>query len=276
MPRYVYTSRDGGQKTAIQEDSAASRHNLDASEVAAREALPKRQVPFTQPTCSICLDDFEHNQTIVRELPCSHIFHPECIDGFLRDNSSLCPMCKKSALPQGYFVTDVTNAMVRRERLIRRIRERVETITLEDGTTVTRPRIFHRSGGSRIANFQPQIGRTSRRRRAEDADVGSASRRSTEMAPVPATTAPDVPGIVVQPRSEVPRAGTSARREWGRNRLRSAMLEMRTANDEARDMEGAVPKCKFKHNHLSTFVYPKRLTNFVGRRILGKVFPSLL
>jgi hypothetical protein len=261
MPRYVYTSRDGGQKPAIQEDSAAPPHNLDASEVAARDALPKREVPFTQPTCSICLDDFEHNQTIVRELPCSHIFHPDCIDSFLRDNSSLCPMCKKSALPQGYFVTDVTNAMVRRERLIRRIRERVETITLDDGTTVTRPRNFRRSGGSRIANIQPQIGRTSRRRRAEGANVRStlaASSRSTEMAPVPATTAPDVPGIVVQPAPEAPRAGTSARREWGRNRLRSALLEMRTANDEARDMERAIPKCKFKHNHLFTFEYCKR------------------
>jgi hypothetical protein len=96
------------------------------------------------------------------------------------------------------------------------------------------------------------------------------------MAPVPATIAPDVPVIVVQPLSEAPGAGTSARREWGINRLRSALLEMRTANDEARDMERAIPKCKFKHNHLFTFVYRKWLTNFVGRRILGRVFPSLL
>jgi hypothetical protein len=263
MPRYVYTSKDGEEKTAIHDDTAAPRNNLDASEVAAREALPKREVPFTQPTCSICLDDFEHNQTIVRELPCSHIFHPECIDGFLRDNSSLCPMCKKSALPQGYFVSDVTNAMVRRERLIRRMRERVESITLEDGTTITRSRSYHTSGGSRIANFQRQLGRTSRRRRAEDADVAStsaASLGSTEMAPVPATTAPDVPAIVEQPPPEVQRAGPSARREWGRNRLRSAVLQTRTANDEVRDMERALPKCRFQHNYLPTFTYRKMLT----------------
>ena len=82
--------------------------------------------------------------------------------------------------------------------------------------------------------------------------------------------------LVVQPPPEAPRAGTWARREWGRNRLRSALLEMGTANNEARDMERAIPKCKFKHNHLFTFEYCKRLINFVGRRILGKVFPSLL
>lgn len=263
MPRYVYTSKDGGQKTAIQDDTAAPRNNLDASEVAAREALPKREVPFTQPTCSICLDDFERNETIVRELPCSHIFHPECIDGFLRDNSSLCPMCKKSALPQGYFVTDVTNAMVRRERLIRRMRERVETMTLEDGTTITRTRTYHTSGGSRIANFQRRIGRTSRRRRAEDAYVTStlgASPRSTEMAPVLATITPNVPANIEQPPPEIQRAGTSARREWGRNRLRSAVLQTRTANDEARDMERAFPRCKLPPNSLATFAYRKMLT----------------
>lgn len=79
---------------------------------------------FSQSTCPICLDDFVSNETQVRELPCKHIFHPECIDLFLRDNSSLCPMCKASALPPGYCPVKVTNLMVRRERLVRRMRER--------------------------------------------------------------------------------------------------------------------------------------------------------
>ncbi|KAK5080563.1 hypothetical protein LTR05_008506 [Lithohypha guttulata] len=79
---------------------------------------------FSQPTCAICLEDFIVGETMVRELPCKHIFHPECIDLFLRDNSSLCPMCKKSALPAGYCPVKVTNLMVRRERLIRRMRDR--------------------------------------------------------------------------------------------------------------------------------------------------------
>jgi Ring finger domain len=248
MPRYVYTSKDGAaQQLATKEASTSQPGNLDAAETAARAALPKREVPFTQPTCSICLDDFEHNQTIVRELPCSHIFHPECIDGFLRDNSSLCPMCKKSALPQGYLVTDVTNAMVRRERLIRRMRERVTTVTLEDGTTVTQPRTYQTSGGRRMASFHRQFGRTNRRRRAESAHAAASLARAggnTEMATVPTDTAPEL-STSIEPPPEIQRAGTLARREWGRNRLRSAVLQTRTADDEARAMVQAMPRCKF-------------------------------
>ncbi|KAF2401784.1 hypothetical protein EJ06DRAFT_555432 [Trichodelitschia bisporula] len=83
--------------------------------------LPPHPAPFSQPTCAICLDDFTPYETRIRELPCHHIFHPECIDPFLRQNSSLCPMCKLSVLPADYS-PPITNAMVRRERLLRRMR----------------------------------------------------------------------------------------------------------------------------------------------------------
>ncbi|KAF1851361.1 uncharacterized protein K460DRAFT_32187 [Cucurbitaria berberidis CBS 394.84] len=79
---------------------------------------------FSQPTCPICLDDFEPNETQVRELPCRHVFHPDCIDTFLLRNSSLCPMCKQSVLPKGDCPVHITNVMVRRERHIARMRAR--------------------------------------------------------------------------------------------------------------------------------------------------------
>ena len=79
-------------------------------------------LPYAQPTCAICLDNFESGITEIREIPCGHIFHPECIDMFLGDNSSLCPLCKKSALPVGYCPTRISNAMVRTERNLRKIR----------------------------------------------------------------------------------------------------------------------------------------------------------
>ncbi|CZR54847.1 uncharacterized protein PAC_04731 [Phialocephala subalpina] len=82
-------------------------------------------LPYSQPTCPICLEDFESGLSEIRELPCGHIFHPECIDMFLINNSSLCPLCRKSALPIGYCLIKITNAMVRRERNLRRIRSRV-------------------------------------------------------------------------------------------------------------------------------------------------------
>jgi hypothetical protein len=81
-----------------------------------------------QPDCHICLDRFEHCVTIIRQLPCGHIYHPVCIDEFLTQNSSLCPLCKQCMLPQNYS-PKITNSMVRRERAVRRLRERV---TLDD------------------------------------------------------------------------------------------------------------------------------------------------
>lgn len=78
-----------------------------------------------QPQCHICLDSYEDRLTIIRELPCHHIFHPVCIDEFLTRNSSLCPVCKQCMLPRGYS-PKITNSMVRRERALRRLQERVD------------------------------------------------------------------------------------------------------------------------------------------------------
>lgn len=82
--------------------------------------LPPNSELYDQPSCSICLDDFISHVTTVRELRCGHIFHPACIDSFLENQSSLCPLCKKSSLPPGYVPAQLTNATVRRERQMRR------------------------------------------------------------------------------------------------------------------------------------------------------------
>ncbi|KAK5630595.1 hypothetical protein RRF57_006310 [Xylaria bambusicola] len=74
-----------------------------------------------QPTCLICLEPFESKVTIIRELSCGHIFHPECIDEFLSDMSSLCPLCKASMYPRGHC-PPITNSMVRRELGTRKLR----------------------------------------------------------------------------------------------------------------------------------------------------------
>ncbi|KAJ1990519.1 hypothetical protein H4R33_001697 [Dimargaris cristalligena] len=47
----------------------------------------------THETCSVCIDDIEKGQKI-RQLPCFHIFHVECIDQWLLEKSSACPLCK--------------------------------------------------------------------------------------------------------------------------------------------------------------------------------------
>ena len=43
-------------------------------------------------TCSICLEKFAAGQ-LARSLPCSHIFHAECIDPWLRQ-ARTCPHCR--------------------------------------------------------------------------------------------------------------------------------------------------------------------------------------
>ena len=74
-----------------------------------------------QPVCSICLVEFQNRLTVIREIHCGHIFHRECIDEFLGEISSLCPVCKASMLPQGHC-PKITNSMVRQEYALRRLR----------------------------------------------------------------------------------------------------------------------------------------------------------
>ena len=42
--------------------------------------------------CCICLAAYADNEEL-RELPCSHLFHTECVDKWLKINAS-CPLCK--------------------------------------------------------------------------------------------------------------------------------------------------------------------------------------
>jgi hypothetical protein len=42
--------------------------------------------------CSICLENFKLNDNVIK-LPCKHEFHPECLNGWLK-NKSTCPMCR--------------------------------------------------------------------------------------------------------------------------------------------------------------------------------------
>ncbi|KAJ1971974.1 hypothetical protein H4R35_004946 [Dimargaris xerosporica] len=48
-------------------------------------------------SCSICLCNFQLGDE-ARKLPCSHVFHKDCIDVWLVKHSALCPICRVHCL----------------------------------------------------------------------------------------------------------------------------------------------------------------------------------
>jgi hypothetical protein len=216
-----------------------------------------RPTALDQPTCPICLDDFvvadpstnEMGNT-VRELPCHHIFHPECVDAFLRDNSSLCPMCKKSCLPRGFCPKNVTNAMVRRERIMRRNRER-GTVDENQSTVPSADALDHDNPPQPTSH--PPASLTQRiARRITSAPAASYS-SSQQMAGIPSTAQRSATDAYPQP-PPVPPADASRRREWARQRA-LAMLGRRAPLLDSDAEEAA------------------RTTRW--RKVLGSIFPGL-
>nr|KAJ3422466.1 hypothetical protein HK105_007893 [Polyrhizophydium stewartii] len=77
--------------TRLMEQHAQGQHPPAASETTIR-TLPHR--PFKREgalhvECIVCQEDFAEEETTI-ELPCKHVFHPECINNWLKLNASLC------------------------------------------------------------------------------------------------------------------------------------------------------------------------------------------
>lgn len=58
--------------------------------------LNGKGIPQSEATCSICLEEFEEG-SMVRELPCGHLFHSGCVDKWLSLNPT-CPLCREGIL----------------------------------------------------------------------------------------------------------------------------------------------------------------------------------
>ena len=280
MPLYTYgdgvpvqptarsVAREGTASTAVRESDVLGKEET----VAESSRTPRRATISTlhQPTCAICLDDFVAaatsssgtiQGTIVRELPCRHIFHPECVDTFLRDNSSLCPMCKKTALPKGYCPRVVTNAMVRRERMVRRIRPRASSADIDAEVEAAlaaedrRGRLPYSVSAARGSGPVPiarsasvtwsthggRIGSSDPRRAS--AQDGTVEREMTELpsssspiAPPPAAVTSPSQAQGVQPSSN-PR-----RREWARQRAIAMLGRQRAPVDPEAEEEARTPR----------------------------------
>ncbi|CAM8990494.1 unnamed protein product [Rhodiola kirilowii] len=54
------------------------------------EKVQQRELDFV-PSCSICMDDEDKHE--FARMPCTHLFHHECIATWLRLNDT-CPLCR--------------------------------------------------------------------------------------------------------------------------------------------------------------------------------------
>lgn len=258
--------------------------------------LPKTDLSFSQSTCAICLDDFITDETTVRELPCRHVFHPECVDGFLQNTSSLCPMCKKSVLPSGYCPPVITNAMVRRERFHRRPHRRSRRTVdgpaeqMMNGILQTHQRLYAQSRAPTTVSA-PASAITNPRTRTRSVTLGGAltglprrvsnalSRRESS-APTPSTVEmdgmPSGSAPAVQQRDP---AETQRRRASAADRLAAAMAQRGTGEDEEMERERRMPRCEFVSPFQlgASAIFNATLTDLVstGRKMAGRVFPAL-
>ena len=249
FPTYIYTNSDeertkSGTAAAVPSPrcNSPSAHLPGEATDQAHNA-PHRKQTFHQPTCTICLDDFEPQSTNVRELPCHHIFHPECIAQFLLEYSSLCPTCKTKVLPIGYCPQVITSLMVRRERQMRQsARQRSAAVS----PAVASPQAQQAparplSVGGRMASFHRQFGYHGLSFAGRRITSGPLASNSTELAvrrpPVPTVNA----NGAAAPAS--PSQVVGDRRERARRRV-SALLGHQTMIEDEETERQNLPQCK--------------------------------
>ena len=206
------------------------------------DSIPAMPQQFQQPTCAICLDDFVPKSTIVKELPCKHIYHPECIDELLGGHSSLCPMCKGKVLPRGYCPETITNAMVRRERQARELpRRQPETQIPIIAIPATETSGRHFAVDGRMASFHRQFGRRSH---------PGVERRISSAPEVQAVEMSDRPTLdtAVNTRESLappsPPQQPDDRAERARRRVSTLLGHQVTVDEEEREQRQRLPRCE--------------------------------
>lgn len=68
--------------------------------------LPKYKYNINnQIDCGICINNINVDDDVI-ELPCKHIYHDECITGWLTKYNHICPVCRKDT---GEYYADIKN-----------------------------------------------------------------------------------------------------------------------------------------------------------------------
>ena len=241
LPRATYTPLEHGNQP--------SARSVPTNTPAVPPSSPR---DYNQVSCAICLDDYVADETTVRILPCRHIYHPDCIDPHLLSSNSLCPLCKAQVptIAESTGQTDsnsitippITNAMVRRERYMRQIRERGARESVVESPTEW----FQRRLGRPL--FATVGVRTATRRQRASREVSTGE---LEMQAVPPDNSGPAlnPESVPLPPSPVPaswlrtapaQSDREAHREWARRRASALLHRQSRANGEPSTNTAAV------------------------------------
>ncbi|CAG8719212.1 21034_t:CDS:2 [Cetraspora pellucida] len=98
LPQETNKKDETSKLSEIEGDKSSNNDNKTSNNQSISETsvLPpsiSNKVTEEQLTCPICLGDFESGEEL-RILPCHHQYHTSCIDPWLLEISTLCPMCK--------------------------------------------------------------------------------------------------------------------------------------------------------------------------------------
>ncbi|GAA0146071.1 hypothetical protein LIER_06109 [Lithospermum erythrorhizon] len=80
------------KKTESSSNEEGGSEDTDDGGVVAEGTEKERAISGKDAACCICLTKYVDDDDL-RELPCSHFFHTECVDKWLKINAS-CPLCK--------------------------------------------------------------------------------------------------------------------------------------------------------------------------------------
>ena len=240
LPTFIYVRNES---KSSHPDEVVDPISQAPSMSAVPASLKPNHTFFEQDTCIFCLEDFIPCETTVRSLPCHHIFHPACIDAFLLDNSSLCPMCKAKVIPQeqdSHINEPVTNAMVRHERRARMMRQAREMRRAQTG------RLETQAGESigRFTNLRRVCGRD---RRTFSAPSAAPTTSQIEMGEV-GNGAVSSPVVASNPEASAlqtrPPADTNLRREWMSRRMNTLVGSQPTLEEAEAERQARMPACK--------------------------------
>ncbi|CAN0878302.1 E3 ubiquitin-protein ligase At4g11680 [Linum grandiflorum] len=90
LPTYKFKSKENG--SSFRDNDHDDSSEMSDGGILAAGTEKERMISGEDAVCCICLNEYEDDEEL-RELPCAHVFHVECVDKWLKINAS-CPLCK--------------------------------------------------------------------------------------------------------------------------------------------------------------------------------------